>query len=141
MNRINIHSARKSSEESDLIQQINEHPEKFGEIYGIYVQRVFRYIFNRVGNQKDAEDITSQVFISALESFHRYKDRGYLAAWLFTIARRKTIDHYRRNHPYSALDEDTFAILDECMDTRIIKLERQKELKEMLINLSEQEKN
>jgi RNA polymerase sigma-70 factor (ECF subfamily) len=53
----------------------------------------------------DAEDLTSRTFLSVVEGLPRYRHRGLFAAWLFTIARRKAIEHYRRRVPVTSIDE------------------------------------
>jgi RNA polymerase sigma-70 factor (ECF subfamily) len=59
-----------------------------------YHDAVFRYIAFRVANQTDAEDLTSEVFLRALNS----RDGSVAApvAWLYSIAENLIIDHYRR---------------------------------------------
>jgi len=69
---------------------------KFVALYDKYFSRVYRYIVQRVGLQQDAEDLTSLVFIEAMESLDNYRERGSFVGWLFSIARRKVVDHYRR---------------------------------------------
>jgi len=70
----------------------------FAEIYERYHGAVYTYVFYRVGDQALAEDLTADVFVRAIESAHRLVDRGRpLLAWLYTIARNRVIDHYRRN--------------------------------------------
>src|SRR4030095_13543162 len=59
---------------------------QFGELYHRYVGRVYKYIFARVGDTHDAQDLTSQTFLAALQDIDRYRGCGQFAAWLFTIA-------------------------------------------------------
>ena len=70
----------------------------FARIYDAYVERIYRYIYFRVTDDAEAEDLTSQVFLKAWENLDRYQIGGspYIA-WLYTIARNLVIDHYRTN--------------------------------------------
>ncbi len=79
-------------------------PSAFTPLYRHYVDPVYRYLFSRVGNQQDAQDLTSQVFLAALEGLANYRDDGHFAAWLFGIARHKAMDHFRRRRPDLPLD-------------------------------------
>jgi RNA polymerase sigma-70 factor (ECF subfamily) len=68
----------------------------FAELYRRYLTPVYRFLFRRVGGDVSAaEDLTSQVFLEALNSLSGYRERGRLVAWLFTIARRRLADRYR----------------------------------------------
>jgi len=69
----------------------------FAAIYEEYVDRVYRYILLRVGTRVDAEDLTEQVFLKALESIDSFKWRGApFGAWLFRIAQNLVVDFVRR---------------------------------------------
>lgn len=69
----------------------------FAELYRRYLTPIYRFIYKRVGgNVTLAEDLTSQVFLEALDNLANYRERGYFAAWLFTIARRRLVDYYRK---------------------------------------------
>ena len=47
----------------------------------------------------DAEDLAQETFLRAYQNLHRYNRRWAFSAWLFTIARRMSINHYRRTKP------------------------------------------
>src|ERR1035437_4731989 len=81
-----------------LIEQARRDPEAFAALYRRYLTPVYRYLYSRLGSVHDAEDITTQVFIDALEglSANHYRAWGCFSAWLFTIARRRLADFYRQ---------------------------------------------
>jgi RNA polymerase sigma-70 factor, ECF subfamily len=78
-----------------LVEAAKEDPVAFGRLYNHYVQPIYRYLYSQVGTVHDAEDLTSQTFMTAYESLPRYRERGYFSAWLFRIARSRLIDHFR----------------------------------------------
>ncbi len=83
-------------QEEQLVAEIRHNPAAFVELYDRYLAPVYRYLVSRVGDPQDAEDLTSQVFLTALERFPQYQNQGKpFAAWLFTIARNKSIDFFR----------------------------------------------
>jgi RNA polymerase sigma-70 factor (ECF subfamily) len=68
----------------------------FEELYREFLQRIYAYIRAQLGNQAEAEDVTSVVFIKAYEAYARYEPRaGTPGAWLFQIARNACLDHHR----------------------------------------------
>jgi len=87
-----------------LVAAALEDPSAFGRLYDRFIQRIYRYVYSRVGDAHEAEDITSQTFIAAYESLGRYRERGQFSAWLFRIARSKINDHFRRSRREVGLD-------------------------------------
>jgi RNA polymerase sigma-70 factor, ECF subfamily len=83
-------------DEATLILAARRDPEAFARLYDRYVQPVYRYLCGRVGSAQEAEELTAQTFLAALESIPRYNHTGRFAAWLFSIARRKAADYFRR---------------------------------------------
>ena len=73
--------------------------EAFGALYDRYVDAVYRYVYYRVRNEAEAEDVTSDVFFKALRAMPRYQPRQPLLAWLYRIARNSLIDRLRRQRP------------------------------------------
>jgi RNA polymerase sigma factor (sigma-70 family) len=55
---------------------------------------VYRFLVASVGRQA-AEDCFQETFLSALRAYPRLKDASNLRGWLFTIATRKALDHWR----------------------------------------------
>jgi RNA polymerase sigma-70 factor (ECF subfamily) len=91
-------------DEDALVQKALSDPAAFAALYRRYAAGVYRYLFGRVGNLQDAEDLTTQVFLEVLESLPRYRPEGKFAAWLFTIALHRRVDHHRRDRGHVPLD-------------------------------------
>jgi len=81
--------------------------EAFSELYEEYVDRIYSYIYHRVGNVRDTEDLTSRTFFRAYAHFSDYEDRGLpISAWLYRIAHNLVANHHRdrSRRPVVALD-------------------------------------
>lgn len=93
--------------EDDLIEEARSSPEAFSSIYQRWATPVYRYIYARIRDPQDSEDLASQVFLSAFQALPRYKHRGHFSAWLFGITRNKIKEYYRKNrhHKESTLDD------------------------------------
>jgi len=92
-------------DERDLAQLAVTDIEAFAELYRRHLTRVYRYHAAHVGNARDAEDLTSQTFIAALEGIRSFRGTGSFAAWILGIASRKRLMFYRANRPEIPLDE------------------------------------
>src|SRR5512132_885923 len=68
----------------------------FGLLYDRHVETIYRYVYYRVRDDAEAEDITSDVFMRALRAMPRYEPRQAFLAWLYRIARNAVIDRARR---------------------------------------------
>lgn len=82
-------------EKASLFKAACSDPAVFNQLYLAYIRPIYRYIYCKVGDVKQTEDLTAQVFLEALESLPRYHHNGHFSAWLFSIARHKVVDHYR----------------------------------------------
>ena len=75
--------------------------EAFGELYGIYLDRIYRYVFYQIRDKMTAEDITEEVFVKAWKAIKscQGKEKTF-SSWLYRIAHNQVIDNLRsqRNH-------------------------------------------
>ena len=93
------------SDELKIIRAAKQDSKAFGDLYKLYVEQVFRYLYSRIGNVHEAEDTTAQTFLVAFETFDRFRQEEHFASWLFTIARNKAMDHFRQRKNTSSIDE------------------------------------
>ena len=94
------------TDELKIIKAVRQDPKIFGELYKRYVEKIFRYLYSRIGNVHEAEDVTAQTFMAAFESFDRFRQDIHFASWLFAIARNKAMDHYRHQKKTPISDEN-----------------------------------
>jgi RNA polymerase sigma factor (sigma-70 family) len=64
-------------------------------------KRLFDFIRRRVRTNEDAEDIMEDVFFQLLSSSSVTEPIEKMTSWLFTVARNKVIDWYRKKRPES----------------------------------------
>jgi RNA polymerase sigma-70 factor (ECF subfamily) len=84
------------AEEAALVRRAKTDPEAFGVLYERYVQKIYNYIYYRVGNHNDAEDLTARTFHRALDNVDRYVVRGApFSAWLYRIAHNLVANWHR----------------------------------------------
>jgi RNA polymerase sigma-70 factor (ECF subfamily) len=125
--------------EADLIAAAKKDPKEFGRIYHLYIQSIFRYLYSRIGSLPDAEDATAQTFLAALEALDRYQHHGHLAAWLFAIARRKAMDHFRRQRRQVPLENAENISSETDLLHEVIQTEEITSLATLINALSEEE--
>ncbi|HQA28776.1 MAG TPA: sigma-70 family RNA polymerase sigma factor [Brevefilum fermentans] len=121
------------TDEIRIIQAAKQYPRVFGELYKLYVEQVFRYLYSKIGNLHDAENITSQTFLAAFESFDKFRQDGHFASWLFGIARNKAMDHFRRLYRSTQMDGFSEGPAEDNTLAGIIKTEQQEEALSKLI--------
>jgi len=104
-------SEGQTSDEAMLVQKaIGHDAEAFGRLYDMHVDRVYRHIYYRVGNEADAEDLTQQVFLKAWQAIDRYKKTASpFLAWLMTISHNLVVDFYRTRKDRAYLEAEILA--------------------------------
>jgi len=80
--------------------------EAFGALYDLHAEAVYRYLYYRLGNSAECEDLTEQVFLKAWEAIDRYEWRGRpFLAWLYRVAHNTLVDQRRGDRPRVPLDD------------------------------------
>ncbi|MFQ5879537.1 MAG: RNA polymerase sigma factor [Dehalococcoidia bacterium] len=72
----------------------------FERVYRENVRKVYAYVYARLGNHHDAEDVTEDTFLRAWGAFARYEERGLpIVVWLLRIATNCVVDFRRKRRP------------------------------------------
>lgn len=114
---------------------------ELGQLYRDHAASVWRYARARLPSDADAEDVTSEVFASAMRSTATFDpERGSPRAWLMGIARHAVGDWWRRRRP----EEPRSAIPEvdghDDSDRAVLRAEGAGELRAVLELLSERER-
>ncbi len=115
-----------SLEEILVRQAIEGKEDAFAQLYDRHFDKVYRYIYFKVGNRLEAEDLTHEVFFKALEAIGSYKWRQLpFSSWLFRIAQNEVIDYFRRQKKETTLEEKILPTEDDPMAIAEQSLERE----------------
>jgi RNA polymerase sigma-70 factor (ECF subfamily) len=119
-------AASDAQEEASLIARAQEGDGgAVSQLYRQYAPGIYGYVASRVGDPAVAEDLTSEVFLRALEGLPQFEYRGIpFSAWLYRIAHDRMVDHLRRQarRPTIPLEEALLPShdgIDEEVDSRL----------------------
>ena len=90
----------------DPVERAKTDPAAFAELYDRYAARIFRFVRSRIHDDGLAEDVTADVFMSALRGIKSYRNQGRpFSCWLYRIAANAVASHYRNRRPQLSLDD------------------------------------
>jgi RNA polymerase sigma-70 factor (ECF subfamily) len=81
----------------------------FEAIYDQHVAGIHRFVYARVGNRPDAEDLTAQVFTRAVEQLDLDRPPAQIAAWLYRVAHNAVADYWRAFYRLPQVDVELIA--------------------------------
>jgi RNA polymerase sigma-70 factor (ECF subfamily) len=84
-------------------------PGRFEEIYDEHVVPIYRFIYARVGNRPDAEDLAAQVFMRAVEQLDTTRDAGQIVSWLYRVSQNAIADYWRAFYRLPIIGTDQVA--------------------------------
>lgn len=88
----------------------------FEDLVSRYEQRIYRFVLAICRNPDDACEVTQDTFVRGFQALSRFDATQPFGAWLFTIARRKCIDHLRARPPAMSNQIPDIAIFDDPAD-------------------------
>lgn len=105
-----------------LLKLKSRDTESFGQVYDLFVEKIFRFVYLKVSSREDAEDITSEVFLRAWQYLGEQKKIDNLNAFLYQIARNLVVDFYRKRvqQPLPMINEEQLEAVPD-LDNNIFK--------------------
>ncbi|HEX7556063.1 MAG TPA: sigma-70 family RNA polymerase sigma factor [Leptolinea sp.] len=127
--------------EAELVRRAQKNPDQFGRLYDRYIQRIYRFLLARTADPAEAEDLTSQTFLTAVEKISEYSPNDHFGAWLFRIAFNKHIDLFRKKKRHEDVElDESLSLHDGDILKQIIHNERQSILRQKMSELPENER-
>jgi len=83
----------------------NGDSEAFAQLYDLFAEKIYRFIYFRVGHKEVAEDVLSDTFVKGWQKINQVNAPSALSGWLYQIARNNIIDYYRIKKDFVALEE------------------------------------
>ena len=94
-----------AADERRQIEAAQRDSRRFADLYENNCERIYAFIVRRVGDRHEAEDLTAEVFHSALKNIGRFEWRGVpFAAWLYKIASNEIVDRSQKTARQPRLD-------------------------------------
>ena len=89
----------------------------FEEFYADNFDTVVRYLYKKLMNMADAEDLASEVFVYCYSHYDAYDpQKSSPTTWLYLIVNSRLKNHYRDNRACVDLEEVVGTISDDSID-------------------------
>ena len=86
-----------SMSDEDLLEGIRAQSEEhFAELYRRYFQRIYSFVYTRMRNHAETEEVVQETFLAVFRSFERYRGQSSLLSWIYGIAKNTTNNTIRR---------------------------------------------
>lgn len=127
------HTADMLQTEQHLIEAAKQNPENFGPLYDKYYKQIFGYIYQRMDCKDTAFDVTSQVFLKALNNLSKYEYKGVpFASWLYRIAHSEVMQSFRNKKNQRTINADISDLRNICEE---VEQEYMEEYKSILMSV------
>jgi RNA polymerase sigma-70 factor (ECF subfamily) len=92
----------------------------FGELYDYYIDNLYRFIFYKVKDNQDVEDLVEISFIKVFENKNSFNPKkSSFGTWLYNIARNTVIDFYRTKKEVVEIPDTVFKISEDDLNSEV----------------------
>lgn len=107
-------------------------PDAFANLYDLYIEKIYRFVYFKVNNKEEAEDIVSDVFLKVWNYLIESKKREIesFSGLIYQITRNKVIDYYRKKAKEKNYSLEDVVIL--APDKNFAKIETNLEVERLL---------
>jgi RNA polymerase sigma-70 factor (ECF subfamily) len=110
-------------------------------VYQAELPRLYNFFRYRVGDDRVAEDLTSETFEKAWKNRQRYRHNlAAFSTWLFTIARNVAVDYFRKQTNDILLDKEVDAAANETLDSLVQQRSDYEQLSNLLARLKDRDR-
>ncbi|MBI2410543.1 MAG: sigma-70 family RNA polymerase sigma factor [Candidatus Kerfeldbacteria bacterium] len=92
-------------------------PAALTELYETNIREVYRFIYYKVGNKEDAEDLAQDVFIAAFAGLKKFRGEASFRNWCYEIAKRKIADLWREKYGMPTVDIEAVLGIHTTIET------------------------
>ena len=135
--------ARAASDDDRLLIERVRHGDQDAAraLYERYFDRIYNYVYARLGRPEDAEDLAIDTMTRSLTRLDLFHDQGVaFSSWVYRIAHNATVDHYRRRGKVSLVPLEN-AVLPESADPSELAMDQisNEELRSALRKLTDEQ--
>ncbi len=116
---------------------LNGDNESFEHIMNKYMEKIIYFIYKFIKSMDVAEDLAQDVFVYILMNKERYDSKYSLKAYLYTIAKSKTLNYIKRENKITYLKDNDYLFNEEEIEDIIFDKEQSQNLKNAIDNLPE----
>ncbi|HLD21942.1 MAG TPA: RNA polymerase sigma factor [Patescibacteria group bacterium] len=88
------------------------------QLYEMHIRAVYRFVYYKVGNKEDAEDVTQEVFIAAFAGLNNFRQEASFRNWCYEIAKRKIADMWREKYRMPTVDIEAILGIHTTIETQ-----------------------
>ncbi len=102
-------SGQHSAFNDDLLARaLKGDAEAFGDLYERHMMSIYRYVYYRIGEVREAEDLTETIFLRTWQALPDFKlGKASFKTWLYRVAHNLMVDYYRTHKEELELPEDS----------------------------------
>ena len=98
----------------------------FEQLVSIFETRLYRFLLKKTFDHHLSQDLLQSTFVIAYRKLHLFNPKYAISTWLYTIANRQAINHFRRERPISSEEADS--VVEESPEVELLANEKSNEI-------------